>query len=193
MLLRATISTTKKFFRKTLCNFKSFFSNSYHRLPKAAFPAVSEMDKDSTFHFISSQKEVQNGSFMKNNNPNDALHFSKTTTTTIDEAQMERVDKNEGSIKIGAIHQRKTQENLEYCSWERRMCLVAKKMKELEKVDARNVDHAMDIEEVLHYYSRLTSPTFLEIVDKFFMDIFAEFSANSSSQQTLFPRNQWGN
>ncbi|XP_038880084.1 uncharacterized protein LOC120071772 [Benincasa hispida] len=188
MFLRASISNTKKFFKKTLCNFKSFFSNSYHRLPEAAPPflAVSEMDKDSTFHFIPSQQEVQNGSFMKNNNPNAALHFSKNT---MDQTRKERVEKNEDGIKIEATHQRKTQENLECCSWKRRMCLVAKKLKELEKVDARNVDHAMDIQEVLHYYSRLTSPTFLEIVDKFFVDIFAEFnSAHSSSKPSHFTR-----
>ncbi|XP_022987886.1 uncharacterized protein LOC111485292 [Cucurbita maxima] len=156
MMLRASISSTKKFFNKTLCNFKSFFSNTYQRLPK--------MDKDS--------------SFMKNSNGN-AVHFSKT----IRETQMKKVEKNEDSIKIGATHQRKTQENLKVYD-ERRMCLVAKKMKELEKLDARDVDHALDIEEILHYYSRLSCPTYLQIVDKFFMDIFAEFCANPSSQQT---------
>lgn len=190
MLLRSSISTTKKFFKKTLCNFKSFFSNSYHRLPKAAppFAAGPDMDKDSTFHFISSQKEVKNGSFMKNSNGlANSVHFSKT----IDETQMERVEKNQQSIRIRATHQRKTQENCESSLKnstlnqydERRMCLVAKKIKELEKLDARNVDHTLDIEEVLHYYSRLTCPTYLEIVDKFFMEIFAEFCSNHSSSQ----------
>ncbi|XP_008463389.2 uncharacterized protein LOC103501556 [Cucumis melo] len=190
MLLRATISNTKKFFRKTIWNFKSFFSNTYHRLPKAPppFPAVvSEMDKDSTFHFISPHEEVQNGSFMKNNTPNAAVHLS---TSTMGESQMERVEKNEDRMKIGGTHQRKMQENLEYCRWKRRMCLVAKNMKELEKLDARNVDHTLDIEEILHYYSRLTSPTFLEMVDKFVVDIFAEFSAISSSQPTQLTRIQ---
>ncbi|XP_023515883.1 uncharacterized protein LOC111779922 [Cucurbita pepo subsp. pepo] len=165
MLLRASISNTKKFFNKTLCNIKSFFSNTYQRLPKAAppFSIGHEMDKDS--------------SFMKNSNGN-AVHFSKT----IDETQMKKVEKNEDSIKIGVTHQRKTQENLKEYD-ERRMCSVAKKMKELEKLDARDVDHALDIEEILHYYSRLSCPTYLEIVDKFFMDIFAEFCANPSSQQ----------
>ncbi|XP_022973644.1 uncharacterized protein LOC111472233 [Cucurbita maxima] len=179
MFLLPSISTTKKFFKKTICNFKSFFSNTYHRLPKAAppFTAGPEMAKD----------EVQNGSFTKSNG-NNAVHFSKT----IDKTQMDRVEKNEQSIKIGATHQRKSQENREsrskrsrrlYEYDERRVCLVAKKIKELEKLDARNVDHSLDIEEILHYYSRLTCPTYLEIVDTFFMDMFAEFCSNSSSSQ----------
>lgn len=180
MFLLPSISTTKKFFKKTLCNFKSFFSNTYHRLPKAPpppFTAGPEMAKD----------EVQNGSFTKSNG-NNAVHFSKT----IDNTQMDRVEKNEQSIKIGATHQRKSQENREsrskrstrlYEYDERRVCLVAKKIKELEKLDARNVHHSLDIEEILHYYSRLTCPTYLEIVDTFFMDMFAEFCSNSSSSQ----------
>ncbi|KAE8652951.1 hypothetical protein Csa_017733 [Cucumis sativus] len=159
------------------------FQGFHGELPKVPppFPAVSEMDKESTFHFISSQEEVQNGSIMKNNNPNAEVRLS---TCTMGDSQKERVEKSEDRMKTGATHQRKMEENLEYCSWKRRMCLVAKNMKELEKLDARNVDHALDIEEILHYYSRLTSPTFLEIVDKFFVDIFTEFSAISSSQPT---------
>ncbi|CAB4288491.1 unnamed protein product [Prunus armeniaca] len=54
-------------------------------------------------------------------------------------------------------------------------CLVAQKIKEMEMLDMSNVDHVLDIEEVLHYYSRLTCPAYLEIVDKFFMDVYAEF------------------
>ena len=50
------------------------------------------------------------------------------------------------------------------------------KMKELEMMnDAGDVDHMLDIEEVLHYYSHLTSPIYLDIVDKFFMDMYHEF------------------
>lgn len=130
---------------------------------------------------------------MKNNS--NALHFPNK----MEETQMEIrvVDKSYGSMNnIGATHQRKRQENRDressskYIIDERRMCLVAKKIKELEKLDSRNVDHALDIEEILHYYSRLTCPAYLEIVDKFFTEIFAEFSANSSSQpcHTIKPR-----
>ncbi|XP_068343035.1 uncharacterized protein [Pyrus communis] len=56
-----------------------------------------------------------------------------------------------------------------------RGCLVEQKLKELEMLDVSNVDHVLDIEEVLHYYSRLTCPAYLEIVEKFFMEMYSEF------------------
>lgn len=54
--------------------------------------------------------------------------------------------------------------------------VLAQKMKEMEMMDAGDVEHLLDIEEALHYYSRLTSPVYLDIVDKFFMDMHSEFS-----------------
>ncbi|KAK9269196.1 hypothetical protein L1049_000965 [Liquidambar formosana] len=58
---------------------------------------------------------------------------------------------------------------------EGRACLVAQKLRELEMMDVSNVDHVLDIEEVLHYYSRLTCPAYVDIVDKFFMNMYSEF------------------
>lgn len=48
-------------------------------------------------------------------------------------------------------------------------------MKELEIMDMNDVDHVLDIEEILHYYSRLTCPVYLDLVDTFFMDMYSEF------------------
>ncbi|KAK7398943.1 hypothetical protein VNO78_10117 [Psophocarpus tetragonolobus] len=52
---------------------------------------------------------------------------------------------------------------------------VEKKLRELLKLNMSDVDHVLDIEEVLHYYSRLTCPLYLEIVDKLFMQLYSEF------------------
>ncbi|KAG8656906.1 hypothetical protein MANES_03G020800v8, partial [Manihot esculenta] len=72
--------------------------------------------------------------------------------------------------------------------------LVEQQLKELELMDISNVDHVLDIEEILHYYSRLTCPAYLDIVDKFLMDIYAEFlgppgtpCSVNSRQTTLLP------
>ncbi|KAK3426615.1 hypothetical protein EUGRSUZ_F03026 [Eucalyptus grandis] len=54
--------------------------------------------------------------------------------------------------------------------------VLAQKMKELELMDLGDVEHLLDLEEALHYYSHLTSPVFLDIVHKFFMEIYSEFS-----------------
>ncbi|KAK6912068.1 hypothetical protein RJ641_024161 [Dillenia turbinata] len=55
-----------------------------------------------------------------------------------------------------------------------RAYLLAQKIKELEMMDVGNMDHVLDVEEVLHYYSRLTCPAYLDIVDKFFLDMYSE-------------------
>ncbi|GFZ11794.1 hypothetical protein Acr_23g0001790 [Actinidia rufa] len=54
--------------------------------------------------------------------------------------------------------------------------VLAQKMKELEMMELTEVDHVLDIEEVLHYYSCLKCPAYLDIVDKFFIDMYSEFS-----------------
>lgn len=56
-----------------------------------------------------------------------------------------------------------------------RSLFVEEKLKELEMMDVSNVDHVMDIEEVLHYYSRITCPAYVDIIDKFFTDIYSQF------------------
>ncbi|PNY04491.1 ATP-dependent RNA helicase DDX11-like protein [Trifolium pratense] len=58
---------------------------------------------------------------------------------------------------------------------------LALKMKELDMNDSSDVEQVLDIEEALHYYSRLKSPVYLDIVDKFFTDIHSEFSVSQSS------------
>ena len=54
-------------------------------------------------------------------------------------------------------------------------------------MDIINVDHVLDIE-VLYYYSRLTCPAYLDIVDKFFMDMYAEFFGTTSTPRRVKSR-----
>ncbi|KAJ6947345.1 hypothetical protein NC651_001897 [Populus alba x Populus x berolinensis] len=63
-------------------------------------------------------------------------------------------------------------------------CVLAQKMKELEMMDVSDVEHVLDVEEALHYYSRLKSPVYLDIVDKFFTNIYTEFSVPKASAST---------
>lgn len=63
-----------------------------------------------------------------------------------------------------------------------RSYVVAQKLKELKMIDNSNEEHMLDVEEILHYYSRLTCPAYLDIVDKFFMEMYSElFSIIQSS------------
>ncbi|CAN0858602.1 hypothetical protein LINGRAHAP2_LOCUS7347 [Linum grandiflorum] len=59
--------------------------------------------------------------------------------------------------------------------------LLARKMKELEMMDVSDMEHVLDVEEAIHYYSRLKSPVYLDIVDKFFTDIYQDFSISHPS------------
>jgi hypothetical protein len=190
MLLRNSISNTKKFFRKTLQSFKSLFSGDYQRLPKSPpknpfsythsvdmnivqpttdhneldkfyteFTNKWDSDKDGAKKGSKKQEtEVYSGSFME---------FSQTYPTKKNHNHHEEIMKRreDHSCSKGRTRTRGGKAN-----W-----LVVQKLKELEMLDVSNVDHLLDIEEVLHYYSRLTCPAYLDIVDKFFMDMCAEF------------------
>lgn len=61
---------------------------------------------------------------------------------------------------------------------------LALKMKELEMNDSGDVEQVLDIEEALHYYSRLKSPVYLDIVDKFFTDMHSEFSVRNKHSKS---------
>ncbi|KAJ4893750.1 Uncharacterized protein Rs2_20544 [Raphanus sativus] len=50
---------------------------------------------------------------------------------------------------------------------------MEKKIKEMYVIDTGDIEQALDVEEALHYYSRLRSPVYLNIVDKFFNDLYA--------------------
>ncbi|XP_015081799.1 uncharacterized protein LOC107025528 [Solanum pennellii] len=55
-----------------------------------------------------------------------------------------------------------------------RSYLVTQKLNELKMLENYKDEHGLDIEQVIYYYSRLTCPAYIEIVDKFFMQIYSE-------------------
>ncbi|XP_061348385.1 uncharacterized protein LOC133293800 [Gastrolobium bilobum] len=213
MLLRSSISSTKKFFQKTLKNFKSFFSPGYQRLPKTpphnhfsySVATTNVMDMNSntntntnintSYHDLEKlytdftdqwesekektrrrskkkaalssptkqENEVYNGSF---------INLSNASPSSQKKNQVEKREECENKNNMGR------QQDSSFNSMgmkEHRYCMVEQKLRELEKLDMSNVDYVLDIEEVLHYYSRLTCPAYLEIVDKFFMEMYSDF------------------
>lgn len=44
-----------------------------------------------------------------------------------------------------------------------------------------DVENVLDVEEALLYYSRLKTPVYLDIVGRFFMDMYTEFSVPQAS------------
>ncbi|KAF7819820.1 hypothetical protein G2W53_025275 [Senna tora] len=179
MLLRSSIANTKRFFQKTLDNFKSLFSPAYQRLPKAPTPMdignYEELDKFYA-NFTQQWDSQQHKAARKrgnNINNNKTVLSPSSPPTKQQEIQVNKKndddDDDEKEKKRMMMIRRKQEDS--------RVVVVEKKLRELEMLDKGNVDHVMDIEEVLHYYSRLTCPAYLDIVDKFFMELYSEFFA----------------
>ncbi|KAF8407043.1 hypothetical protein HHK36_006168 [Tetracentron sinense] len=195
MLLRNSISSTKKFFNKTFQSFKSLLSGGYQKLPQTPpfnpfFYSSGDMDIHQSFRELDNfytdftnrwesdkckskkknkkkiksakqpmkEEDVYKGSF---------VNFAKQSPV-----KSKKEERREGEKKIISTHEREREG--ESCSYSGNY-LVAQKLKELEMMDVSNIDHVLDIEEVLHYYSRLTCPVYLDIINKFFMEIYSEF------------------
>lgn len=194
MILRST----KKFFHKTFQSVRSFLSGGagYQKLPKenttplfdpyshgnyvnaaCSQASHSELDK---FHAEFPDDKNRRGR-KKTVSSLDVKKQEKefpTTNNTVTNRYMEGRREDHGS-KTGGTGARPERRGdpVEESNGvrDRRSFLVAKKMKELEVIDVGNMDHVTDIEEVLHYYSLLTCPAYLDIIDKFFMQMYAEF------------------
>lgn len=227
-MLRQSISSTRKFFQRTLGSLKSLFSgSSYEKLPKS--PPNKPFSGSATTAGFDTNCAIQKMSF-QGELPDKADHkvsangsINDTNKITSKSTKQDHIDHEFNSISAKAnsgkkmivkkkidsgatkteahlnkmvIVKRSVKDNLssakngqEYSKYSskaiKNYVLVEKKLKELEMLDMSNVDHVLDIEEVLHYYSRLTCPAYLEIVDKFFVEIFAESFGSSTPVHSI--------
>ncbi|CAJ2676203.1 unnamed protein product [Trifolium pratense] len=187
MLLRTSISKYKKFFQKTLNNFKSLFSPSYQKIPKTPLHDQSSYNELDKFYSDFTEKWDSEKGKSKKRSKNKVM-LSSSTKQVEEEARTKLHDEGlvglnnelqkrekfeEQKIKKSLIHQRGNKQDSSSMLNSKRV--VEKKLKELEMLEMSNVDYILDIEEVLHYYSRLTCPLYIEIVDKFFMEMYSEF------------------
>ncbi|XP_021741534.1 uncharacterized protein LOC110707794 [Chenopodium quinoa] len=231
MLLRNSISNTKKFFQKTIDNVKSFLSvgSTYERLPKTPpFHPFScgrdtnrgrdgesgyDNELDNLYNEFTHQWDSRKGKVKKKAQKNTVRATAKKSqqffldhssqkencnnyaARTEDDVKKpeKRGDFNKGNCVSKENNNAEIREVLkskglnvspgnkrkpELCSRsvrENRLCFVAEKLKELEMMDKGNVDHKLDVEEFLRYYSRLTCPAYLDIVDKFLGEMCTEF------------------
>ncbi|KAK7364040.1 hypothetical protein VNO80_12377 [Phaseolus coccineus] len=212
-MLLSSISSTKKFFQKTIKNFKSFFSPGYQRLPKTSphshfsysVAASSAMDITSNTSYQEMEKlytdfsdqwesetentrtrmkkkavsalpskqesEVYSGSYISLSN---ASHAQKKNKVEKKEEGGGDNQNNRRSLTLEKGRHPKESSFMSMYMKEHRYCMVEQKLRELEMLDMNNVEYILDIEEVLHYYSRLTCPAYVEIVDKFFLEMYSE-------------------
>ncbi|XP_027124877.2 uncharacterized protein [Coffea arabica] len=201
MLLRRSLRKTRYIFQKTLRKLKSFLFGRYQKLPKAPFinPFFSGSNScrkmqelDDFYREFSDQwgnldtctlpprvpmvEDVECGE----------NHTRATVQIIVDNTEIKARKEEKMVFKR---HERKREEACGHTDNAGSQSL-AQKMKDLDMFELNDVDHQLDVEEVLHYYSRLTCPAYLDIVDKFFMDMYSEFvlpqpslSVNSSMRR----------
>ncbi|XP_062087029.1 uncharacterized protein LOC133793757 [Humulus lupulus] len=185
LFMRKSLSSTKKFFHRTFGSLKCLFTGgSYEKLPKS--PPCNLFSGNSTAATTAAATSVLQWDAAsctkrrEKKSDGDDHHIISTATTTTRSANCPVEQKKNDQAYPRKVMMMSNNKKLgDYCS-KNKYCLVEEKLKELEMLDVSNVDHVLDIEEVLHYYSRLTCPAYLEIIDKFFVDMFAELFASST-------------
>ncbi|KAF8027556.1 hypothetical protein BT93_E0458 [Corymbia citriodora subsp. variegata] len=200
MLLRDSIEKTRKFFNKTLVNLKSFFFGGYQKLPKPPsfhpFSCGSSRQKDPQIEKFyadfcnewgcdlekgrtriqkDAKEQVKDGDDSCSGTATKHVNHSPVENKQQEvEGDAEKTDKKKKKKKKVVVSKSVETEETERSN--AGGLVLAKRMKELEMMDMSDMDHVLDIEEALHYYSRLKSPVYVEIVDKFFMDMSSDFS-----------------
>ncbi|KAK9666162.1 hypothetical protein RND81_14G165400 [Saponaria officinalis] len=195
MLFKKSIKKTKNLFHKSLQNLKNFPYGGHDTLPRSLFlnPLSCTTFNPKTHHF------------KLDNNIAEIIHKNDTTlledehkscTTTLNqklENNIAEIIPENDTFLLEDDHQN-VMTNYSSCRYENEGAyILAQKMKELDMMEVEDVDHVLDVEEALNYYSRLSCPAYVDIVDKFFMDMYYDFllpkpSINlSSSSRRLCP------
>ncbi|XP_027927129.1 uncharacterized protein LOC114184089 [Vigna unguiculata] len=185
MLLRETIRKSKVILHKTLRSFKSVIFGGYQKLPRSLSfnPFLGRSANARTYtsdQFYNEFYDILQSDLNRIKRGADNNSMSRSREETEDAANAEILPKESSEKIVGEVGQVEEKKSCELGKKEG-VHDLAQKMKELEMMDSGDVEHVLDIEEALHYYSRLKSPVYLDIVDKFFNDMHTEFSVQDSS------------
>ncbi|KAK1265661.1 hypothetical protein QJS04_geneDACA014973 [Acorus gramineus] len=179
MLLRKSINEAKKLIRKTIKSFQDmFFCSDYERLPDSPPPPDTisfspwrgNKCRQNSFHdyhdIYDEFRDQQRTTNIKDNNkqlPNIEGHACHGRPCFAQTKQHEVARKVSGSTR---------DVQLISPNQESQSCIsVIERLEELlERVDARDVEQASDIEEAICYYTRISCPLYVNIVHRFFMD-----------------------
>lgn len=193
ILIKQTLCKTKKYCQNSLRNLKSFISVGYQKLSKT--PTADKPMSSSITNKINTSTKVheldnfytsfsQQWDSLKNKEgmlspkvqtKEDDEQYSKSSISVADSNGLEDLKQQKKETGYSGRKQNKG-------SSFRAADALARKMKELDMMDVNDMDHVLDVEEVLHCYSRLTCPTYMEIVDNFFVDMYSEFHVPKPSR-----------
>ncbi|GMI82072.1 hypothetical protein like AT1G15260 [Hibiscus trionum] len=189
-----SIQKTKSLFHKSVDNLKSFLSAGYQKLSKPTLPdpfpcsgcSRKKHRKNRSLADFSYNWEVGLEESKTRNNDDIVAMLMKDedecggSLMSFSDTK-ESVAKDEGKKKVKSSKVSKGEEQYYYKRNGDGSYALSQKMKELEMMDVGDMEHVLDVEEALHYYSRLKSPVYLSIVDRFFMDMYSEFSVPQPS------------
>ncbi|KAI3786067.1 hypothetical protein L1987_45194 [Smallanthus sonchifolius] len=177
MLLRKTIHKTKKFFNKTLQNFKSFIFGGYKKLTKApslTLFSTNNLSNRKMQHLDNFYKEFCEQWDTDGNNINQNIKDSEEHDIESNRSMINSQDHK--PVASSSLEEQKDVGYSKHVNGVNQSNILEQKMKELEMMDVKDEEHVLDIEEVLHYYSLLTSPIYQDLVDKFFTDMYSDFN-----------------
>ncbi|CAN6933631.1 unnamed protein product [Brassica oleracea] len=167
MVLRSSISNTKKFFQKTIDNFKSFFSNNatYHKLPKTPHNiSINDHHHQNPNNIISSSST---SSIHKQLQPKSRDYVTKNRVLTQPPRRGDRDETLFSKPKVELV------------------LLKLQKMEEIMNGDIINdEEHVLDVREFLDCYSRLRCAAYIDVVEKFFMEVYSDFFSPQPLEHT---------
>ncbi|KAK2654849.1 hypothetical protein Ddye_014705 [Dipteronia dyeriana] len=206
MLLRESIGKTKNFFQKTLLNLKSVFFGGYQKLPKPLLlnpfscTTIGKTKNHQTDLFYDEfcnewecdheearkkKKKKKNSMIIASKEPMNEEDASsgKSLMNSKESPLMNKQEEGSNKEEKKRVSFRLDKKGDQYRSHAGKAegYALAQKMQQLDMMDAGDVEHVLDVEEALHYYSRLKSPVYLDIVDRFFVDMYSEFSVPQPS------------
>ncbi|KAJ6348189.1 hypothetical protein OIU76_004627 [Salix suchowensis] len=191
MQLRESIHSTKKLFHNTIQNLKSIFFGGYQKLTKhSSFNPFScgsgnvrnyqtgqyyedffnELECD-----LEKAMKRKSSSLMGSEEPVRDEDVSNETDRNLANSPQRKKQGEKEEMNKKICRPKKAEEKISK-NMNESGYVLAQKMKKLEMMDVSNVEHVLDVEEALHYYSRLKSPVYQDLVDEFFTDMYTEFS-----------------
>lgn len=183
MQLRETIRKSKVVLHKTMKNIKCFIFGRYQKLPRSlSFNPFLSCSGNARTYTTSDQFYNEFYDILQS----DLNRMNRSGEINSMNMSREQVIGTERHVSFEKQSPEKSKHHEDHVVKEKKKKGnksedLALKMKELEMMDSSDVEHVLDIEEALHYYSRLTSPVYLDIVDKFFTDMHSEYTLPHSS------------
>ncbi|XP_026411348.1 uncharacterized protein LOC113306650 [Papaver somniferum] len=206
LLTNTLLENTKKFFTKTFRTFKSFVSSSggrkqYQKLPKNSTTCTTiQGDEDDnhakgTHHrsksLVIDDKENYSSSIIKTAPNDQEIVLSSAPANIATTSSSQGVNKRR-------VLQGEDENGYERFSKDKKLEIKQKMIKKLGLADKEMIvmrndhkEYVMDVQEMLHYYSHITCPSYLDILDKFLMELTYNSEYHQHHASSMHPKKDY--